>query len=571
MSDHQKQAGAVVHLVEEISDARLRCDQLTAYVTEALRLVENSPHKDHFFEVAGHLIYAAPATLHKLQKALQAVALAANMIDSEELKRDLRPEKVEQLERGLEDVRIRQVQRRSEPLMITPEYVAEKLRQFAAASRKSGLPEVEVLRFALELEEGKKTASEPKVPVADMLDKFADVAEAGNKDYARLAAVLRRMAGDNHVRELEAAHREFPELNALSQNIAKVLDVLKRDGQKLLDAWKREKSPNLQVASGLTPEKLQKFVKSVSEARSDMFGWGGVSFIQKDASGACMASEDEEKSSRFEEGKPADPTKNMSPEEAKKWKAQKEKHKDEFKTADSMAWKADDAQPKEAYGYRGRGGYSGDPRWIRAKYPGKADDGTLFKKGEKVLYWPRTKTFMVGRKAEQAWRQFQSEAADEDVYGGGGPGMAYASENEEKSSRFEEGKPADPTKNMSPEDAKKWKAQKEEHKDQFKEAQQWADSLAKTAMAEGEWYRQEFQNGDEIYFMPQEQLKNRNWSGLMVRNYGGRPEKAKKISVRNEGLWKRVKESDIPATVMKKFKSKMASTDTLEWKADGAK
>lgn len=38
--------------------------------------------------------------------------------------------------------------------------------------------------------------------------------------------------------------------------------------------------------------------------------------------------------------------------------------------------------------------------------------------------------------------------------------------------KFEKGKPADPTKNMSPEDAAEWKEQNEEHADQFKSARQ---------------------------------------------------------------------------------------------------
>jgi len=37
--------------------------------------------------------------------------------------------------------------------------------------------------------------------------------------------------------------------------------------------------------------------------------------------------------SRFEEGKPADPTENMSPEDAKKWWEEHNKNKDNFKTA----------------------------------------------------------------------------------------------------------------------------------------------------------------------------------------------------------------------------------------------
>ena len=60
--------------------------------------------------------------------------------------------------------------------------------------------------------------------------------------------------------------------------------------------------------------------------------------------------------------------------------------------------------------------YQGDPRWMSAKFPGKADDGTPFRRGDRVLYWPRTKTFMVGEKAEVAWQRFEGEAEDEDAY-----------------------------------------------------------------------------------------------------------------------------------------------------------
>ena len=46
-----------------------------------------------------------------------------------------------------------------------------------------------------------------------------------------------------------------------------------------------------------------------------------------------LATMDDAKRSRFEEGKPADPTENMSPEDAKEWKVQHDKHKDNFKAA----------------------------------------------------------------------------------------------------------------------------------------------------------------------------------------------------------------------------------------------
>jgi len=69
----------------------------------------------------------------------------------------------------------------------------------------------------------------------------------------------------------------------------------------------------------------------------------------------------------------------------------------------------------------------GDPYWMRARFPGQAEDGTPFRKGEEVLYWPRTKTIMVGRKADHAWREFQSQVEDEDFMsrGHGGYGHDY--------------------------------------------------------------------------------------------------------------------------------------------------
>lgn len=114
-----KEAGITVYLMEELTDARLRCDQLKKFVDQAIRLVADSTHRDHFYEVAGDLIYGIPDALFRLDKALDATALAASRLDYEELKQQLRPEKVEELERVLKDVRIRHLDRRS-PTMIQP-------------------------------------------------------------------------------------------------------------------------------------------------------------------------------------------------------------------------------------------------------------------------------------------------------------------------------------------------------------------------------------------------------------------------------------------------------------------
>lgn len=99
-------AGATVYLQEELSDARLRCDELKGLIARAIDLVHSSEMRDQLYGVAGDIIYSAPQTLMKLERALDAAAMAVNKIDYEELRQVLRPEKVDELERVLEEVRI---------------------------------------------------------------------------------------------------------------------------------------------------------------------------------------------------------------------------------------------------------------------------------------------------------------------------------------------------------------------------------------------------------------------------------------------------------------------------------
>lgn len=70
--------------------------------------------------------------------------------------------------------------------------------------------------------------------------------------------------------------------------------------------------------------------------------------------------------------------------------------------------------------YRRSSSYSGDPRWITAKYAGVDAKGRAFKKGEEVLYFPNGKKIYSGPEAEKMWREFLSAKGDE-------MGMPYAS------------------------------------------------------------------------------------------------------------------------------------------------
>lgn len=116
-----KEGGALIYIMEELTDARLRCEQLKKFVSQAVRLISTSPSRDHFYEIAGDTIYGIPDALFKLDKALAATALAASRLDYEELKSQLKPEKVEELEDVLRNTRLRQIDRRSPFIQPLPE------------------------------------------------------------------------------------------------------------------------------------------------------------------------------------------------------------------------------------------------------------------------------------------------------------------------------------------------------------------------------------------------------------------------------------------------------------------
>jgi hypothetical protein len=101
-----RKATVSIYIQEELSDARLRLDELKNYVVRALELVNASTQRDHLYAVAGELIRGIPESLLKIERSLQATAMAVNKLDYEELRQTLRPEKVDELERVLEEVRM---------------------------------------------------------------------------------------------------------------------------------------------------------------------------------------------------------------------------------------------------------------------------------------------------------------------------------------------------------------------------------------------------------------------------------------------------------------------------------
>jgi hypothetical protein len=454
----QKTAGATLYLIEELGDARLRCDQLMRYIDEAVKLIEKSSKKDHFMEVAGHLITGMPETAFKLQKSLQAVALAADRIDYEELKQELRPEKVEELERVLKEVRIRPVQHRSENPMITPKQAAVRLREFSRIAREEGsLPLHEVAAFIGELDPTRQASA--ALPVADALDKLAGVLESPTPQTVtrqQLATLLSRMAMES---EFDAT---FTAVKSASNR--KVADS---DSNKLLASnFESIRSQAIAAARaanvgrwraallgayyivdeiGTVLVKLGSMDTQKSEALKREIRQqlpNATKNVEEMSEVTIQANLTEDaKRSRFEEGKPADPTQNMSPDDAKEWKAQTDDNKDNFKAASGDAV----AEGKLTTHLEGKNGHTlcGE----------QADPDTVVKSvKDTTCYY-----------CKQAGEKSQKAASALDWKVALGPDAGHFS-------KFEEGKPADPTENMSPEDAKKWKTEHENNKDKFKAA-----------------------------------------------------------------------------------------------------
>ena len=197
-------SGVLIDLVEELGDARLRAAQLKKYVKDALDLIEKSEHKDHFFEVAGNLLYGIPDVLMRLDKALDATALAAARLDYEEIKNGLRPEKADELESALNETRLRYLNRRStnasrkEDSSMNAKSVAYFLNKLAALTEKQGhVPVAAVMTLVKQLERGSKKASvlNSKAPTA-FRNMAAAIVEQKNPSRMEIASVLRRIVGD---------------------------------------------------------------------------------------------------------------------------------------------------------------------------------------------------------------------------------------------------------------------------------------------------------------------------------------------------------------------------------------
>lgn len=528
-----KKAGALVYLQEELGDARMRCDQLLRYIDKAVKLIEKSPHKDHFFEVAGDVMRGIPESTFKLHKALEAVALAANRMDYEEIKQDLRPEKVEELERVLKDVRVRQIQRRSLP-MLNPGNVVEQLRGLAKKAKEEGRLDTEglaTLIATLELGAPKK-AGDAGGKIAAQLEAMAHALEnppeGSQPSRLRLAQVLRRTLGDTlklaqdpeeqqpvwhpevaatileglipHekalARKLEKGRmmgvgRElFSLISGISGAVAllempRLYEYLQRAKPLCVVPTHRFAAGNDEFEKGAAADMrtLDRLVDTVEAQGKELRH--SVSQYKKDPGKYApqlenvqsaidtissvirifersnkKATSDDAKRSRFEEGESADPTENMSDADAKEWKENTDEYGDKFKKeAAAKLTEEGLLQLNTAiYGLKQIARGAGNPkRLFSSVLMSMSSLSSHLGQDDKISHALDLAVNVVIRSfSVKDMRDYDKDAV--------------TAGEDEKRSRFEEGKPADPTKHMDPEDAKEWKENTDEYGDKFKTA-----------------------------------------------------------------------------------------------------
>ena len=288
----------LIYLTEELGDARLRAAQLQKYVADATDLIEKSAHRDHFFEVAGHLIHGIPQTVFKLSKALDASALAAARLDYEEIKQGLKPEKADELEAVMEDTRLRYLNRRSHEEPMKPKQASDILLALADRTKEAGrVPVTPLLQLIASLEAPTGRVASQDGSVAQKAEQcFREAAKAilepgSTPSRLELASLMRRVLADT-IQPTSSAIQAAIFAQATTRQ--DVIDgfmsanpaMSKEDAEKAADEWEKNKDvvKNKTAGAGeafqkvnpaITDEQVEK-INEMHEKHKDNFKTAGA-------------------------------------------------------------------------------------------------------------------------------------------------------------------------------------------------------------------------------------------------------------------------------------------------------
>lgn len=462
-------SGILVYLIEELGDARLRAAQLKQYVAAALELVEKSEKKDHFYEVAADVLHGIPDSLFKLDKALDAAAMAASRMDYEEIKQGLKPEKAEELERVLEDVRLQYLKRRSTPedkpmsetsktAAPNAKTAAEMLEQMAVSTDVDGaVPVAKLAGLIAQLEQGQKQAAK-KDPAVFFREAAEYLRSTPNPSRRELAATLRRVLADN----LDTQAAEETWAGASGDFNPWVKELGGNTTFKSVPVGASFHFPKSdEVLVKVSPTKYQ-----TTDGHKFMTSAGTAVVMVKTASEETWAGAGED----FKKHNP-----DISDEAVKKIDEMHEKHKDVVKEKGAGL---DDASP---LGYFDMA-FMAAKRALSAANRGNERMAVLL--GVETIQSMTSalsglapeqadKLAVIAAKTAMLRQALRTEAARTDVLASDDYGLTASEDmwaEEDKAARYEKGKPADPTENMSPEDAAEWEQNTQQYGDKFKSA-----------------------------------------------------------------------------------------------------
>ena len=509
----------IIYLCEELGDARLRASQLQGYVKQATDLIEKSPHRDHFFEVAAHLIHGIPQTLFKLGKALDASALAAARLDYEEIKQGLKPEKADELEQVMEDNRLRYLKRRSDEEIMTPKQAARILNLLADKTREAGrVPVTPLLQLIASLEgpTGRvaSVTSSLTQRAEDVFRKASEAILTPGEEPSRmaLAALMRQVLADTIQPTAQAMQAAiFAQATSRQDVIDGFMSanpgMSDADAEKAADEWEKNKD----VVKDKTAVDFKGVAKDLLEKRKGsgqedlhyraylraVIDGQPAEHLAKKFDGSKQAKQDlideagkaPKTAGAGEEFQKANPA--ITDEQAKIIDEMHAKHKDNFKAASALDPAAVNAfrdvlLPKSWPGIlRAVAGASGEMfdklGAVKRAVHGGGDPGQL---GTALLSFKpeRSGSLQFIEDIENVVASWYKTAKN-NLAGEFLPRTASDETAEEsKESKFEEGKPADPTVNMTNEQKAEWEKQNAEHKDEFKTA---ADSPQEKRLPSG--------------------------------------------------------------------------------------
>jgi len=73
-------------IMEGVASSRVEAHRLQKLLAKAKQLVDQSPHREHVYQVAGDLIMSVPAVVERLERILDRTSYALAIIGEEHLK-----------------------------------------------------------------------------------------------------------------------------------------------------------------------------------------------------------------------------------------------------------------------------------------------------------------------------------------------------------------------------------------------------------------------------------------------------------------------------------------------------